>query len=154
MPKKQLSSLEKRKVAVVYCWNPPASLAAFSARAWRSSALGGSSLRCCCADRGTSGMSGSFSRHSEPSCSISTRVILQNDRAHGSIYGWTYNWYLWHTSHTHIPSECFPPFLCVISWSIILLCNCGAILWKMSCAVKVWLTCSAELSRQVSLLIT
>lgn len=45
----------------------PASLASLSARALSTSALGGSSLRCCCADRGTRGMSGSFSLQSAPS---------------------------------------------------------------------------------------
>lgn len=68
---------------------------------------------------------------------------------------------LWHTAETHTHtslkhtlSECFPSFLAGFRWSVVSLCNCGAILWKIYCAVKVWLTCSAELSRQVSLLIT
>ena len=70
----------------------PASRAAFSARAWRTSALGGSSLRCCWAERGTRGISGSFSLHSVPSCSISSRVILEGD-ADQSVhccYTWTH----------------------------------------------------------------
>lgn len=140
-------------------------MAAFSARAWRTSALGGSSLRCCCADRGTSGMSGSFSRHSAPSSSISIRVILRNDDARRSTYGRTnqtaLNGSLTHARrHAHAKqtntlgaSVCH--FFCAFfSYSGNSLCNSETIPEKICCAVKVWLTCSAELGRQVSFLVT
>lgn len=69
------------------------------------------------------------------------------------------SWYLWHTADAHTPhantlQASVSPFFCVFSKSIISLCNCGALLWKISCVVKVWLTCGTELSRQVSLFIT
>ena len=54
----------------------PSPSAFLSARAWSISSLGGSSRRCCCADRGTRGISGSCSLQRGPSCSIKTLVIL------------------------------------------------------------------------------
>lgn len=54
----------------------PSTCAALAARACACSMLAGFSRCCCWTERGTAGISGSFSRHSGPSSSISIFVIL------------------------------------------------------------------------------